>query len=145
MKKILFSLMAATLCLMMTSCGSPASRVQSLADDIEKNGNEWTDADTWESVIEDFANATCDFLESDFTEDEAVEFGEACSAFMDAVRDIDDSKAKKAIKKAGKAIDKNKDLEKRIKKAAKRAEKYAKEQDFDEDDLREAFSGVYMF
>ena len=137
--------MAATLCLMMTSCGSPASRVQSLADDIEKNGNEWTDADTWESVIEDFANATCDFLESDFTEDEAVEFGEACSAFMDAVRDIDDSKAKKAIKKAGKAIDKNKDLEKRIKKAAKRAEKYAKEQDFDEDDLREAFSGVYMF
>ena len=145
MKKILFSLMAATLCLMIASCGSPASKIKSLAEDIENNGNDWTDADQWQSVLEDFATAACDFLESDFTEDEAIEFGESCSEFIDAIKDIDERKAQKAMEKAGKAVEKNKELQKRLKKAGKRAEKYAEEQDFDEDELREAFRGASIF
>jgi hypothetical protein len=144
MKKILYTLMAATLCLMVASCGNPASRIQSLAENIENNGDDWTDADQWEGVLEDFATATCDFLESDFTEDEAIEFGEACSSFMEAISDIDDRKAKKAMEKGAKAIGKNKELNKRLKKAGKRAEKYAEDQDLDEDEIRDAFRGIHL-
>lgn len=143
MKKIVFSLMAATLCLLMTSCGSPASRLQSLADDIEKNGNDWTDADKWESVMEDLLTMTCDFLESNFNEDEVMEFGESLTNLVDALRGIDDNKALKAIKKAQKAMSKKKDLQKRLKSAQKKADKHSKDLDLDEDELREAFSGLY--
>lgn len=145
MKKLLLCLMTATLCLMMASCGNPASKIKSLAEDISNNGNEWTDADQWEGVLEDYATSACDFLESDFSEDDAIEFGEACSEFIDAIEDIDGKKVQKALEKAAKAIEKNKDLQKRMKKAGKRAEKYVKEQDFDEDEIREAFRGADLF
>lgn len=134
--------MAVTLCLMITSCGSPASKIKSLAQDIENSGNDWTEADQWENVMEDVATATCDFLESDFTEDEVIEFGEALSELADAIDDIDDSKAQKAMKKAQKAMSKKKDLEKRLKKAIKKADKHGEEIDIDEDALREAFRGI---
>ena len=77
--------MAATLCLMMTSCGNPANRIKSLAEDISNTGNEWTDADQWESVMQDLATAMCDFLESDFTEDDIEEFADAASELSDAL------------------------------------------------------------
>ena len=143
MKKIIYGLMAATLCLMMTSCGTPASKIQSIADDIDKNGNEWTDADQWESVIEDVITTTCEFMESDFTEEEILDFAEALTNLGEAVKGIDDKKAKKAMEKAGKAINKKKDLSKRMEKAMKKADKRGKEIDLDEEEILEAFSGLY--
>lgn len=134
--------MAATLCLMITSCGNPASRIKSLAEDIENNGNDWTDADQWEGVMEDLATTICDFLESDFTEDDLEEFGDAASELADALKDIDEDKVFKAINKASKKIEKNKDLKKRMKAAEKKAKKRLKELDLDEDDMREIFRGI---
>lgn len=131
--------MAATFCLMMTSCGNPISKIKSLTEDVENNANDWTDADQWVSFLEDMASTTCDFLESDFTEDELLEFGEAMSDLVDALRDVDDSKAEKAARKAGKTFEKNKEMKKRLEKAEKKAKKHAKDMDIDEDDLREAF------
>ena len=145
MKKILFSLMAATLCLMMTSCGNPASRMKSLAEDISKNGNEWTDAEQWESVLEDMVNIACDFAESDFTEDDLEEWAVAASELYDALNEIDDSKALKAIRKASKKLEKDKELKKRMKAAEKAAMKHAKDLDLDEDDLRKMLSDLNIF
>ena len=145
MKKILYSLMAATLCLMMTSCGNPASKLKSLAEDISNNGNEWTDADKWESVMEDLANTMCDFLESDFTEDDIEEFGDAASELAEALNDIDEEKVFKAVNKASKKLEKNKELKKRMKAAEKKAKKRIKELDLDESDLRDVFRGISIF
>ena len=145
MKKFLYSLMAATLCLMMTSCGNPASRLKSLAEDISNNGNEWTDTEKWQSVLEDLATTACDFMESDFTEDDVEEFGEAVSELADALNDIDEDKVFKAISKASKKVEKNKELKKRMKAAEKKAKKHLKELDLDEDDMRDIFRGISFF
>ena len=117
--------------------------MQSLAEDIDNNGNEWTDADKWESVIEDVMTATCEFMESDFTEEELLDFAEALTDVGKAVNDIDDRKAKKAMQKGGKDVSKNKELDKRMKKAMKKADKHGKDLDLDEDELLEAFSGLF--
>ena len=143
MRKTIFSLLAATLCLIITSCSNPVSKMQSLAEDIDNNGNEWTDADKWESVIEDVMIAACEFMESDFTEEELLDFAEALTDLAKAVNDIDDRKAKKAMQKGGKAVSKNKELDKRMKKAMKKADKHGKDLDLDEDELLEAFSGLF--
>ena len=143
MRKTIFSLLAATLCLIITSCSNPVSKMQSLAEDIDNNGNEWTDADKWESVIEDAMTTTCEFMESDFTEEELLDFAEALTDLAKAVNDIDDRKAKKAMQKGGKAVNKNKELDKRMKKAMKKADKHGKDLDLDEDELLEAFSGLF--
>lgn len=150
MKKILYSLMAATLCLMMTSCGNPASRLKSLAEDVSNNASEWTDADQWVNFMEDLATTMCDFLESDFTEDDLEEFGDAASELAEALRDLDDvieddKKIIKAVDKARKKIEKNKKLEKRMKAAEKKAKKHLKELDLDEDDMRDVFRGISIF
>lgn len=149
MKKIIYGLMAATLCLMMTSCGNPASRIKSLAEDISNNASEWTDAEQWVNFMEDLGNTMCDFLESDFTEDDLEEFGEAASELADALKelddDIDDEKVIKAFSKANKKIQKNKELEKRMKAAEKKAKKHIKELDLDEDEIRDIFRGISIF
>ena len=149
MKKIIYSLMAATLCLMMTSCGNPANRIKSLAEDLSNNASEWTDADQWVSFMEDLATTMCDFLESDFTEDDIEEFGDAASEMVDGLKDlddeIDDDKVIKAINKARKKFEKNKELKKRMKAAEKKAKKRLKELDLDEGDLRHIIGNINIF
>lgn len=149
MKKIIYSLMAATLCLMMASCSNPASKLRSLAEDVSNNASEWTDADQWVSFMEDLGNAMCDFMESDFTEDDIDEFGDAASELGDALEElddeIDDEKVIKAFSKANKKIQKNKELEKRMKAAEKKAKRRVKELDIDEDDVRDIFRKISIF
>ena len=141
--------MAATLCLMMASCSNPASRIKSLAEDLSNNASEWTDADQWVSFMEDLATTMCDFLESDFTEDDIEEFGDAASELGDALEElddeIDDEKVIKAFSKANKKIQKNKELEKRMKAAEKKAKKRLKELDLDEGDLRHIIGNINIF
>ena len=149
MKKFFYSLMAATLCLMMASCSNPASKLRSLAEDVSNNASEWTDADQWVSFMEDLATTMCDFLESDFTEDDIEEFGDAASELGDALEElddeIDDEKVIKAFSKANKKIQKNKELEKRMKAAEKKAKKRLKELDLDEGDLRHIIGNINIF
>ena len=130
MKKILFSLMAATLCLMMTSCGDPTSTIKSLTEDIENNGDEWTDESQWDDSMVSFANACIDFANSDPDEDAYDDFIDACAEYYSAMYDISDKKAKKARDKAESKFDKNhKDLKKDLDKARRKLEKIKK--DFD--------------
>lgn len=139
MKKIVFSLSAFVMCLILASCGNPTSTIASLTEKIEKQGDEWVDADKWEDALTEFAQAYCKFAESDPEEEEFTDFKYAVQDFHSACYSIDNKKAKRARDKAEKRVDKNKDLEKSMKAANKRLEKMEKkfrraERDDDNDD-----------
>ncbi len=135
MQKIFFSILAVLACAVMTSCGDPVSKVKSIAEQIEKEGNEWTDADQWESAANELLDAFCEFAESEFDEDQLSEGAEAVSDLISALTEVDDSKAIKAIGKAAKRLEKDKSLKKRMETASKKLEKRAKKLKVDEDEI----------
>ena len=127
MKKLILSLSAILMAFMMTSCGDPTSRVKSLTEDIEKNGNDWTDEAQWDDAMVTIAEAIIDFANSDPDEDAYEDFKDAVKDCYTAVDDIDDKKAKKARDKASDKFDKNhKDLKKEMEKAEKKLRKISR-------------------
>jgi len=146
MKCILSTLIPALFAaLLLTACGNATSRVESLASDIEKNGNEWTDADQWEDAARDFFESCISIGESNFTEDQAKEFASACLDIAKAIASVDDRDARKALRSAMKRIEKDDDLGDRLKDAFETAKDRLEELDLkpedliDEDDIREAY------
>ena len=135
MKKLLFSLMAATLCLMIASCSSSSNKIKSIAEDIKNNGNEWTDPDQWERAADDFFVACCEFGESNFSEDEAKEFAKACMEVVDAFDNIDNKAAQKALAKGLKKLGDNDELGDRLKEAFKKGKERLEELELDPEDL----------
>ena len=135
MKNVFLSLSALLMCMLMTGCGNSTDSIKSLTEDISENGNDWKDADQWEKAGKEFFEACCAFAESDFTEDELDEFVDQCKELLDAVADIDNSKAKKAMEKGLKKVGKDKDLEMRLKNAYRKAEKRLKKLDVSIDDI----------
>ena len=135
MKKILYSLMAAMLCLVMVSCSNSTGTIKSIANDIKNNGNEWTDPDKWESAAKDFFVACCDFGESNFSEAEAKEFAKACMEVVDAIDGIDDREAQKALAKGLKRLGDDDELGDRLKEAFEKGKERLEELDIDKDDL----------
>ena len=127
MKKLIFSLSAILMAFMMASCGDPTSKVKSLTEDIEENGNDWTDESQWDDAMVTLAEAMIDFADSDPDEDAYEDFKDALEECYAAVYDIDDKKAKKARDKASDKFDKNhKDLKKDMDKAEKKLKKLSK-------------------
>lgn len=133
MKKILFGFCALIVGIMIASCNkssesadddtlsvSGVSYFESLAKDIEKNGDEW-DTEKWISVMKEASEKELAFWESDPSEKEVDEFDEACEEAADAIRNLD-SKALKKVKKAAskkeveKIIEKSKKAEKKVRK-----------------------------
>lgn len=127
MKKILFSICAVFMAFMMASCGDPTSKVKSLTEDIEKNGDEWTDEEQWDSAYETIATCVIEFAESDPDQDAFEEFKDACEDCYSAMYDISEKKAIKARKKAEDKFEKkHKDLKKDMDKAEKKMKKLIK-------------------
>ena len=126
MKKIVLSLSALVMCLMLTSCGNPTSKIESLTEKIENKGDSWDDPDKWEDVLRDFADAYCSFAESTPEEEEFEDFKNAVSDFHSACYSVSNKKAKRARDKAEKRFDKDKKFEKQMKAANKRLEKMEK-------------------
>lgn len=138
MKKLVFGVCALFICFMMASCaGSPISKLKSITEDIEKNGNDWTDVEKWDEVLTEAANCVIAFAESDPSKEEIEEFVDVNDDLDSATRDIDDEKAEKALHKAQDKFEKNhkdlyKDLEKALKKIRKMTKKYEKDDDDDD-------------
>jgi hypothetical protein len=137
MRKVLFGLSAILMCVLLASCGSPMSKLQSIIDDMAENGKEY-DADKWESVIRDVADLQLAFWESEPTKAEIKEFDKLGKSFEKALSKVSKSKkAEKAFEKAYKALNKDKEFKKLIKdadKAESKARKAAKKADKDDDD-----------
>ena len=139
MKKIVFSLSALLMCLMLASCGNAIQKMESLTEKVENQGDEWVDPDKWESVMRDCADIIIAFSETTPEEEEFESFGDAVKDFRSACYNIDNKKAKRARDKAEKRLDKDKNLEKKLKAATKRLEKMEKKfkkknKDKDEDE-----------
>ena len=133
MKKLLFGLSAILLCFMMASCNNdPISKLKSISKDIEKNGNDWTDAEKWDEVMTEAFNTIIEFADSDPSKEELEEFSETIEELETAIDEIDDKKAKKALDKAKDKFDK--DLFKEERKAIKKLKKLSKKYDKDDDD-----------
>jgi GTPase involved in cell partitioning and DNA repair len=127
MKKLIYSLSVFLMAFMMASCGDPISKVQSLTEDVEKYGDEWTDESQWDDAMVTLANAMIDFADSDPDEEAYEEFKEAVEDCYSAFYDISEKKAKKARDKASDKFDKNhKDLKKEMDKAEKKLKKMSK-------------------
>ena len=137
MKKLLLGLSALLLCFMMASCGgSPTDKLKSLTKDVEKNGDDWTDAEKWDEFMTEAFNCIIDFAESDPSEEELEKFMEAIDDLDTATRDINDEKAVEAMDKAKDKFDRGllKKERKAIKKLKKLAKKYKKDDDDEDDD-----------
>ena len=144
MRKVLFGLGAILMCVLLSSCGNPLSKLQSLADDMAENGKDW-DEDQWESVLRDAAELELAFWESEPTKEEIKEYDKLDKVLSKAVKKATKSKkSEKALEKAYKALMKDKEFkellkdgEKAEKKARKAAKKSAKDDDEDDDDDEE--------
>ena len=136
MKKLVLGVCALFICFMLASCGgSPTDKIKSITEDIEKNGDEWTDWEKWDEVQVEVANCLIEFAESDPTKEEYEDFKEAIEDMGKAARDIDDKAAKKARDKADDKFDKeHKDLKNDLKKAQKNLSKIAKKYEKDDED-----------
>ena len=146
MIKNVLGLCALLMCFMMASCGGsptnkfterkkekqkeevkvelvnkndkPADRIKSLAENIKKNGNNWTDKAIWESVMVESANGLIEFMESDPSKEEFEQFMNAYDDFTTAIREIDNKKAITAKENAGKNMrTKHADIDKKADKA----------------------------
>ena len=126
MKKIVLSLSALFACLILFSCGNPISKMESLTEKVNKQGDEWVDPDKWESVMRDYADIVIAFSESTPTEEEFEDFSYAAKDFQSACYSVSNKKAKRARDKAEKRLDKDKKLEKQMKAANKRMSKMEK-------------------
>lgn len=136
MKKLVLGVCALFICFMLASCGgSPTDKIKSITEDIEKNGDEWTDWEKWDEVQVEVANCLIEFAESDPTKEEYEDFKEAIEDMGKAAQDIDDKAAKKARDKADDKFDKeHKDLKNDLKKAQKNLSKIAKKYEKDDED-----------
>ena len=137
MKKLVFGLCALLMCLMITSCGdnstgknedkdkkgtekveTPTSKFMSLAKNVEKNGNNWTDAEQWVEVMVEYANCMIEFSESNPTKEEYEDFRSAYKDLSYGFSKIDNSEAKKAMDKADEIFtEEHEDLDESLKKA----------------------------
>ena len=140
MKKLVLGVCALFICFMLASCGgSPTDKIKSITEDIEKNGDEWTDWEKWDEVQVEVANCLIEFAESAPTEEEFEEFREAIEDLAEAANDIDDKAAKIARDKADDKFgeehkDLKDDLEKANRKLTEIAKMYMQDDDDDDDD-----------
>jgi len=137
MKRILMGLSALLMCILLTSCGSPADKLQGILDDMKANGKQW-DAEQWESTLREVADLQISFWESNPTKQEIKAFDKLGDKFETALTKIMKSKrAQKAIEKASKRLEKDKEFKKLIKqgeKLEKKARKNASRQAEDDDE-----------
>ena len=138
MKKLAFGILALLVGIVISSCSKSAegskNSMESLADDISENGNDWDDPDKWESAMRDYAQTIIDFANSDPSKEECKSFAKAVKKFEKAAKKIKNEKALKALNKAQKAISKDKDLKKELKSAMKKLDKLDKKYKLSEDE-----------
>ena len=128
MKKVIYSLGTLLLCLVLASCSSGPDYIKSLAEDIEKNGEDW-DTEEWTEVLKNAQEKSLEFWESMPSEKEIDEFDDAIDELTDAINGLD----RKAQEKVMKARNK-KEVKKLVEKVRKAAEKARKKVDKDNDD-----------
>lgn len=99
MKKFVFSLSALMMLFMMASCGSGASKIESLAKDVEKNSDDW-DTEKWVEVLKEAYQTGIEFYESEPKEKDFDKFEDAFEELDDAISSSDShNKFEKAIGK----------------------------------------------
>ena len=100
MKKIIFGLGALMMLFVMSACsGGGASKIESLAKDVEKNSEDW-DTEKWVEVLKDAYQTGIDFYESEPKEKDFDKFEDAFEELDDAIRSSDSqNKFEKAIGK----------------------------------------------
>jgi hypothetical protein len=136
MKRVVFIFAAVFMTAVLASCGGdPVSKVKKIAEQVEEEGNDWTDADQWETAAYDVLEAVEEFADSEFEEEDLSEGVEVFVDLVSALAGVDDSKAVKAIAKAGKRIEKDKSIEKRVEKVGEKLEKRVKKLKIKEDDI----------
>lgn len=118
MKKFVFPLFA-LMALLLASCSTTTERYSSLADEIKSDGNSW-DAETWEKKITSKLTLECEFVESQPTRDDYLDFSKVQKRMT---RNIDrlKSKAQARMEKAQKRVLRSdRDLQRRVKKATRK-------------------------
>ncbi len=137
MKKLIYCLGALLLCLMMTSCGDPLEKLDSLIDQVKTEGKNMT-VDEWESFYRDLAQAHLDFWNSEPTKADIKKYNKLGDRFSDAIKKVSEKeKAQKNMEKAQKRLKKDdefQDFGKQIKKAEKKAKKKASKSEKDDDE-----------
>ena len=140
MKKLIFSISALMMCLIMTSC-SKLGKLQSMADDMKENGKSWT-ADEWEQYLLDMADATLAFWDSEPSKEDIKEYDKINKQMERTMEKVaKGKKVQKALDKAMKKLEKNRDfksavrkLEKLEKKARNASKKASRRSSIDEDE-----------
>ena len=125
MKKNIYRLATLFLCLLLTSCGAPLDKYQSLIDDMKENGKTW-DTDQWESFIRDVTETELAFWESEPTKGDVKNYEKLEKKATAALEKLlDKSKVEKAFNRAMKALDKDSDF-KKLNKSRDKAEDKAR-------------------
>ena len=118
MKKLIFSISALMMCLIMTSC-SKLGKLQSMADDMKENGKSWT-ADEWEQYLLDMADATLAFWDSEPSKEDIKEYDKINKQMERTMEKVaKGKKVQKALDKAMKKLEKNRDFKSAVRKLEK--------------------------